>query len=208
MESTSLTLLNDLRDLENKERWEEFYTLYGPLITGFAARAGCRCAQTRQDVLQETMISLAYLLPEWEYNPERGGLRSLLYTIVRNRLRSIWRRQNRTVLDTDLEGWDSGELPDNNALTDPEAVWERMWQRNLLLCALERVKQQVTPTTYESFSRYVLANRPAKHVAMELGITTNAVHQHRHRVVRLIKREIQQLCADVGEPTNDETFRY
>jgi len=200
--STSLTLLQDLQNLGNHERWAEFHSIYAPLIVCFAQKIGCSGAIAQGEVLQETMISLTRVLPGFRYDRKLTGFRGLLYTIVRNHVRSAWRRQRAFHLQADLPEWDLAGVSDDSPQANPEAMWEKLWRQNLLLRALERVRKQVLGTTYESFVEYVIKGRPAGQVARELGIEVNGVHQHRHRMVRLLREQVRLLQEDVGEVTD------
>jgi RNA polymerase sigma factor (sigma-70 family) len=153
----------------------------------------------RKEILQATMISLTRVLPRLDYDREKSGFRALLCTIVRNHLRSAWRRNRAVVVDAGLPDWEIDRMVDENPQANPEAVWDRLWRQNILLQALERARRQVEPSTYESFSRHVLSGQSAAVVARDLGMTVNAVHQHRHRLIVILRRHVRELCLEVGE---------
>jgi RNA polymerase sigma-70 factor (ECF subfamily) len=49
------------------------------------------------------------------------------------------------------------------------------------------------PTTWKACWEHVVAGRPAAEVAAELGITVNAVHLARARVLRRLRQELEGL---------------
>jgi RNA polymerase sigma-70 factor (ECF subfamily) len=76
---------------------------------------------------------------------------------------------------------------------DLEQVWEAEWERNLLAAALERLKARVTPAQFEIFYLHVLREQPVRAVAAALDVTAAQVYLARHRIGRLLKREVQRL---------------
>src|SRR5207247_10380506 len=53
----------------DENRWQEFCRLYGPVIRGFALKAGL--TETEADeVVQETTIAVARHMPEFRYAPK------------------------------------------------------------------------------------------------------------------------------------------
>ena len=61
MDSWALTrssLLHRLRDLENREAWEDFYDTYWKLLFAYARRAGLSEADA-EDVVMETVICVS-----------------------------------------------------------------------------------------------------------------------------------------------------
>ena len=62
------SLISRLRDCEDKESWREFFKTYWKLIYSFAIRCGCTDAEA-EEVVQETVISLARKMPEYRYEP-------------------------------------------------------------------------------------------------------------------------------------------
>ena len=79
------------------------------------------------------------------------------------------------------------------ATMDLAAAWDVEWERNLMEAAVERVKKKVDPTQYQLFDLYVLKEWPVSRVAEALQVKTSAVYVAKHRVGKLIKRELSQL---------------
>jgi RNA polymerase sigma factor (sigma-70 family) len=199
---TRASLLLSLRDSGNDQAWHEFYRLYRGLIVGYARSHGCSASLARE-VMQETMIALLQTLPRFVYDRTKGQFRHYLCTVVRTSIRAAVRRQSRYVQVSHPLGEDTpdpfAQIPDENA-AEACADWDRHWEQNLLAQALARVQGKVNETTFRSFSRYVLDGCPAAQVCEELGLTANAVYQHRNRVTDLLRREIAQIRADLEEP--------
>ncbi len=67
------------------------------------------------------------------------------------------------------------------------------WRKNLVDAAMERVKQTVKAEHYQIFYLYSVKNMPARDVGQLLGVSAAKVCVVRHRVARLIRREVQSL---------------
>jgi len=83
-------------------------------------------------------------------------------------------------------------------LADPaasplEALWDEEWGKNLLAAAIERVKKKVAPREYQIFDCYVNQKLPVSQVAHALRVNRGHVYLAKHRVKRLIKKEIAYL---------------
>ena len=76
---------------------------------------------------------------------------------------------------------------------DLDACWEEQWQKSLLDAATERVKNQVSPKQFQMFELYVLREWPVKKVAQTLGVSATQVYLAKHRVTRLLSRELRRL---------------
>ena len=87
----------------------------------------------------------------------------------------------------------------------PCQEWDDIWENSLLLKALERVKKKVESATYNSFRLYALQRRPISDVKRTLaeryGIsaTKNAIYQHKHRMMELLKKELELIRFEMGE---------
>jgi len=58
---------------------------------------------------------------------------------------------------------------------------------------VERVKRQVDPEQFQIFDLYCLEQWPAQKVASTLGLGLGRVYLAKHRVGRLLKKEIRRL---------------
>ncbi len=56
----------------DEDRWHEFHRLYGPVIRGFALKAGLNETEA-DEVVQETCIGLAKNVGEFHYDPAKCG---------------------------------------------------------------------------------------------------------------------------------------
>ena len=199
---TRASLLLGLRDPGNDRAWYEFYRLYRSIIVGYARSRGCP-ADMAHEVMQETLVALLQTMPQFAYDRAKGQFRSYLYCMVRTSIGAALRRRRRYLLIGNPGDENTpnplAHIRDENS-AEAGADWDRQWEQHLLAQALERVRRKVNETTFRSFSRYVLEGRPAEEVSRELGLTANAVHQHRSRVIDLLRREMARIREELGEP--------
>ena len=70
--STRQSLLLRLKDQEDQEGWQEFFDTYWRLIYSFCLKAGLSEIEA-EEVVQETMISVAKQMPQFRYDGSKGG---------------------------------------------------------------------------------------------------------------------------------------
>jgi RNA polymerase sigma-70 factor (ECF subfamily) len=74
-----------------------------------------------------------------------------------------------------------------------QAFWETEYRQMLAARALEIMRAEFEPATWQACWETVVSGRPAAEVASELGLTTNAVYLARSRVLRRLRCELQGL---------------
>ena len=172
--ATHASLLARLKDLEDQESWQEFYRTYRKLIFGFALKHGLTASEA-EEVVQETVITVARNLPEFRYEPAKCSFKTWLFTLT------LWR------IDDQLRKrqWDQKYLhrpPGRNDSTatvervpGPEgerlaALWEEEWRKDLFERALDRVRPRLDEKQFQIFDLYALQGWPAREVARSLGV--------------------------------------
>jgi hypothetical protein len=88
-------------------------------------------------------------------------------------------------------------VPDANA-AGLDALWEEAWQKELLNAAIIRVKNQVSAGQYQIFDFYVLKKMPVEKVAEALGTNPARIYLAKHRITKLLKKEIHRLEEKMG----------
>src|SRR5262245_6301689 len=89
--TTRRTLLSRLKQWDDGESWEDFFNTYWKLIYQVALRAGLPEAEA-QDVVQDTIVSVARQIPNFQYNPALGSFKSWLYLITQRRITDHFRK--------------------------------------------------------------------------------------------------------------------
>lgn len=192
---TRATLLARLKDSNDGEAWTEFVHLYGPVVYGFARKRGLQDSDAA-DMVQEVLRSVARNADRMEYDPKRGTFRGWLYTVTRNKIYnflSAQRRRPRAAGDAgSQERLESYADPSNEA----EAEWELEYQRRLSSKAMDRVKHEFQPATWQAFWGTAVEGRQAQEVGAALKMTTGAVYVAKSRVLARLRDEVQKLMAE------------
>jgi RNA polymerase sigma-70 factor (ECF subfamily) len=191
---TRYSLLSRLQDREDQDSWKDFFDTYWRLIYSFAIKSGLTDAEA-QDVVQETVISVAKDIEKFKRDRTLGSFKGWLRNLTRWRIADQFRKRTRSVLagnnlSTPSTNPDEIAGPVNAEL---EAIWEKDWQANLLEAAMERVKPRVREEHYQMFDLNVVRQWPAGKVAQTLGVNIGRVYLAKHRVMALIKKEIRVL---------------
>ena len=192
--ATRETLLERLKGIDDHASWQDFFDTYWRLIYGVAIKAGLN-EDEAQDVVQDTVVTVARNIPEFEYDPAKCAFKTWLLNLTRWRIVDQIRKRQTAAANARL--LDSAAIEE---IADPrgmvlETIWEQEWQANLLDSATQRVKRQVSPKQYQMFYLHVLKELPIKEVARRVGANVGQVYLAKHRVGRLLEREIKKLEA-------------
>lgn len=91
---TRRTLLSRLKDWKDDQSWREFFNTYWKLIYGVALKAGLTDDEA-QEVVQETIITVAKKMPDFKYDPAIGSFKGWLLNITRWRISDQFRKRQR-----------------------------------------------------------------------------------------------------------------
>lgn len=193
--ATRITLLNRIRDGSDTDAWGEFARLYGPVVYGFARKRGLQDADAA-DLVQDVLRSVARNAERLNYDPKRGTFRGWLYTVARNKIYNfLSANKNRPKASGDSGTHERlDHVPETR--DDPEAVWELEYQRRLSAKAMDRVKHEFQPNTWQAFWGTAVEGRAAGDVGSELKMTSGAVYVAKSRVLARLRDEVQQLMAE------------
>lgn len=196
---TRRTLISRLKNWDDQKSWREFFNLYWRLIYHVARQAGLTDAEA-QDVVQETIITVAKQMPEFRYDRTKGSFKSWLRKTARWRIWDQLRRRQReqrvveSTNDSDAEAVASLPIEQEETF---EALWEQEWKHNLLAVAVERVKARVEPKTFQAFDLCTNKEWPAARVARSLNLLRPQVYYLNKKVTRLIEQEANRINHEV-----------
>jgi len=189
---TRYTLLSRLEDWDDQDSWKDFIDIYWRLIYSVAIKSGLTEAEA-QDVVQETIISVARDIQKFKRDRALGSFKGWLRNVIRWRIADQLRKRTRAGRGDDSKtGADVAEIPDP-AGNAAESVWEEEWQANLLKAAMETIKSRVKEEHYQIFDLYVIKQWPVRNVARALGVNVGLVYLVKYRISALLKKEIRRL---------------
>ena len=183
MVTTSVSLLDRLRQPGDAEAWARFVDLYTPLIYFWVRRIGVP-SDDASDLVQEVFILLMRKLPQFQYD-RRRSFGAWLRVTTENRCRDYLRRRRPERPDSDFV---EPCLPD-----DTELFSETEYRQHLARRALQLMRAEFQPTTWKACWEHVVSGRSADDIARELGISANAVYVAKSRVLRRLREDLANL---------------
>jgi RNA polymerase sigma-70 factor (ECF subfamily) len=192
---TRKSLLSRLKNWDDNASWRDFFDTYWKLIYGVALKAGLTHTEA-QDVVQETVLGVAKSIGQFKYDPAVCSFKSWLMQVTRHRVANQFERRKRHPLPPATPLDHASETPLLERVPDPaasalEAIWDEEWEKNLMDAAIRKVKHRVPIEQYQMFDFYVLKKWPVSKVARALSVTVGHVYVAKHRISRLIKKEVE-----------------
>jgi RNA polymerase sigma-70 factor (ECF subfamily) len=210
--ATRWTLLGRLKDWDDEQSWREFFDTYWRLIYSVAIKAGLTEAEA-QDVVQDTIISVARKIGEFKCDPEAGSFKAWLLRLTRWRILNQLTKRLPTKAPPGsgpARGAEPSTPPAHRRDADPrtatiervpdpagfdlDAVWDAEWEQHVLETARERVKQKVSAQQFQIYELLVTQGWPVRKVAQLLNVSAGQVYLARHRVGALLKKELKKLA--------------
>jgi RNA polymerase sigma factor (sigma-70 family) len=198
---TRATLIQRLKNWQDQSSWQDFFETYWHLIYGVAVKRGLSKVEA-QDVVQETMISVAKHMPTFKYDPAIGSFKAWLLNMTRWRIADQFRKRQPLAAypesndDTSLgDGKTDGRT--NHVLPDLDKVWDDEWEKNLLEVAITKARRHLDPKQYQIFDFYVNKEWEPERVAKTLSISVNQVYLAKHRVTEAIRLEVERLQKEI-----------
>lgn len=195
---TRRSLLDRLRNWEDQASWRDFFNTYWKFIYSVAIKSGLS-DQEAEDVVQETVLSVAKKMPDYVYDPARCSFKGWLMHVARLRIMDQLRRRPPAFRQMPTSERDSRQTPTVERVPDPasaadfDAAWDEEWESNLVDAAMERVKLRVKPEHYQIFYLSAVKGLKTGEVARMLQVNIGQVYLVRHRLAKEVKREVQRL---------------
>lgn len=201
---TRATLLYRLKDWQDQASWQDFFDTYWRLIYNVAVKRGLTKTDA-EDVVQQTMISVAKHMPGFKYDPALGSFKAWLLNLTRWRIADYFRKnpprtgfQNAqeqpmvSIREDAMPGAEASHTP-----PDLEKLWDEEWEKNLLAAAIAKARRRADSKQYQIFDCYVNREWPPERVAKAFDVSLNQVYLAKHRVTALIKEEAGRIQKEV-----------
>lgn len=183
-------------------RWRDIFDHFGQAILAYARRCGLN-DHSAEDALQEVMITLIRCQhgqePAW--NSKAGSFQAWLWGVIRNRVRSVRRKDDKELVASPRSGTDTSqqsgpalpELPQTPP--DFEALEEERWQQALLAAALRKVQARVTAENFAIYTALLEERATPEELGRIHGKEPNAIYAVKHRCEKMLVAEARQLRA-------------
>jgi len=192
--ATRPSLLVRLRNLQDQQSWEEFYTIYQPLVFRMARNQGFQDADA-SELTQEVFVAVASAIQRWDPNPERGSFRGWLFRIARNLMINwlAYRRRHPNGTGDSNIGQLLAEQPDLHREVEDSVIFDKEYKRQTFAWAAEQIRKEFREGTWEAFWLTSVENQSVTEVAKKLEISAGAVYIARSRVMARLRQKIETL---------------
>lgn len=188
--ATRLSLLSRIRQ-DDGAAWIELVDLYSPLVVFWCRRRGVAEADI-QDLKQEIFFAVSRSIDRYQPSNSSGSFRAWLWALARNKIIDALRRNMRFLASAG--GSTAMELVQNlPAEIDDSDAGERSEFAALVQRALEQVRIEFEPRSWQAFWRTSIDGMPVAVVAEELAMSSAAIRQHRSRILRRLRQQLGEM---------------
>jgi RNA polymerase sigma-70 factor (ECF subfamily) len=180
-----MSLLERLRRNE-AEGWWRLTHLYGSLVYSWCRQKGLQ-AEDAADIGQEVFRAVAQSLHALRLDRPGDSFRKWLKTITNNKIRDLWRRQQH---EPQAAGGTAAQLvmaqqpePESNEAAEQVEI------NHVLRQAMELVRAEFEPATWQAFWETVVQGRATGDVAADLKISANSVRIAKSRIRSRLREE-------------------
>jgi RNA polymerase sigma-70 factor (ECF subfamily) len=194
---TSLSLLERIRH-GDEAGWRRVVDLYSPLIYHWCRRWGVEGADA-DDVLQDVFQAASQRVATFRRDQAGDTFRGWLRGITHHKVLDCWRaRQQGPQAAGGSDAWQRlQQHPDHERDLPPDAA-EAEQTTTLFHRALEMLRGEFEPQTWQAFWRTTVDEQSSVAVAAELGMTANAVRAAKCRVLRRLREELGDLVEETA----------
>ncbi len=189
---TRHSLIHRLQEGGDNAAWEEFASIYRPIIVQIALRKQLPFDDA-EDLAQQVLLLVLKNIGKWKSDPARAKFRTWLQTVVRNAtINALSRRPKDQASGGTTSMQQLNQSPDK-----ADSLWfDLQWQRETLRWIAQQVRGEFESATWTAFWDTAIQELPAQEVAERLGKSVGAVYIARSRVMQRIKQRIADLDED------------
>jgi RNA polymerase sigma factor (sigma-70 family) len=189
---TRHSLIQRLQDGGDNAAWEEFASIYRPVIVRIALRKQMQFDDA-EDLAQQVLLLVLKNINKWKSDPARARFRTWLQTVVRNATMNALSRRPK---DQASGGTNSLQQLHQRPDKADSLSFDLEWQRETLRWVAHQVRGEFESTTWTAFWDTAIEQLPAQEVAEKIGRSVGAVYIARSRVMQRIKQRIAELDDD------------
>jgi RNA polymerase sigma-70 factor (ECF subfamily) len=195
---TRYSLIMRLPDRQDVVAWDEFVSIYEPLVYRLARGKGLQHADA-QEVVQEVLIAISKTVEHWHPDAQLGRFRDWLFRISRNFIINyLTRRKYRGIGTGDSRISDL--LAEQLAPDEESSQWFDMEERREVLQYCARLLQvSCDGKQWRAFWLSTVLQVPVSEVAQTLQVSTGAVYIARSRMMNRLRLEVKRVLATQEE---------
>ena len=179
-----------LKDAKDVTAWDEFASIYSPVIYRVAIGRGFQPADA-ENLVQEVLTAVARSVSQWLEREDRGSFRAWLLRISRNKsVDMLTRRGSRSLgRDGSIAEQLLAQIP---APSDLTRELDLEYGQSVFKWAAEKVRQTVADITWKAFWMTSVDGLSVEDVAEKLQVGTGQVYCARSRIMAKIKKLVQE----------------
>lgn len=196
VDATSISLLYRLK-ANDAAAWDRLVILYAPLVYHWCRRLNLP-DQDAADIFQDVFQSVAANIDSFRKEQSTDTFRGWLRIITHNKVQDYFRRQGRqpqaqggSEASFRLSQIPSSSLPTTDDADEFDADVQAYQQ--LVHRALELIRNEFTPRTWQAFWRVAVDGRRPVDVAEELEMRAGTVRVAKSRVLQRLREELGDL---------------
>lgn len=179
MLTTSIGLLERLRQLDHQADWARFVSVYSPMLFALAGRLVIPAAQ-REDFVQDVLVRTVQAMPSFQHDGQHR-FRAWLKTVALN----VWRGRRKRLASQPFDSLMPPAVePELDRFIEEESL------RHLAERALAVMRTDFQPAIWQACWETVVEGRSGQEVADKLGLSVAAVYSARSRVLRRLREEL------------------
>lgn len=186
--TTSTTLLRDIGSSANNARWGEFVERYHGMMVAYL-KANFPSLEA-EDIVQETLMALSVIMPNYRYDPEaKGYFHNYLTGILRNKARRECEKRARDKALRD----DAAAFAAENDVAHDARIAE--WQKSVYEIAMRELlsDDSIHQRSKQIFLRLAVDGVPPAEVAAAYGVERNAVDKIKSRMIARLREIVASL---------------
>ena len=188
---TRASLLLQLQVGDDHEIWQEFVTIYRPIIYRLARKRGMQDADA-QDLAQQVLLSIVGSIERWQKTDESVRFRHWLRRVAKNAICNALTRRphDRAVGGTSIQAFLESQCVVDDKF---ENEVELEYRRELFLRAASTVRRDVAAETWEVFQLAVIEGVPIEEIAARMSKSVGAAYAARGRVMNRLRRLVEKM---------------
>jgi RNA polymerase sigma-70 factor (ECF subfamily) len=174
--------------VRDSKAWQRMVNLHGPVVYGWARRTGLAPADAAR-VVQDVFHAVAIRVEEFQSDSPHESFRGWLWTLTRNRIKSILRDQasGGAGLEATEAGYSSDSLPLD--IGDPKPPPP---DAALLGRVVEAIRPDFEDITWDAFWKMAILGKSSSEVAREMGMKKSGARNAKYLVLHRLRQELEQ----------------